>query len=214
MLKKLGPGSYFVCVNGPHGFDASRDAGGWYRETWYGNVPSEIGAVQIPLREGEERDDIRITVERERRYRVIVWPAGPDGGPQPDRYDVELQGRSHIHTQEHNGSYVIPDVPPGHYRLASTAWLESDYVGAGDTGFDVSNEDVTVHVHVGGLGQISGVVKSAGSLGTDLTELMISIGSSEGAAQGSKITADGRFTFARVLPGHYTLSLLKKPPEH
>jgi hypothetical protein len=62
----------------------------------------------VALKEGEERNDIRITVERERRDRVIVWPFGREGNPKPERYDVTIEGRSHTYTQEANGSYVIP----------------------------------------------------------------------------------------------------------
>lgn len=211
VLKKLEAGSYFVCVNGPHGYNAARDADGWYRETWYRDKPSENGAIQIPLREGEEHDDVRINVERETRYRVIVWPSGPDGAPGADTYSLWLQGYSHTYSREADGSYVIPDVPPGHYRLASTARSGDQYVGAGDTTFDVSHGDVTVHVRAGGLGKISGIVKWAGMSGPDLTKLMIGIESQEGAGQGSKIGSDGSFGFSRVLPGHYEFRLLKNP---
>ena len=158
-----------------------------------------------------ERNDVRITVERETRYRVTVWPSGPEGGPQPNYYDVNLLGRSHSSYKEHDGSYVIPNVPPGHYELQSIAWSESQYLGAGETSFEVSDKDVTVHVHLGGLGEIGGVVKWPGTTGGGLTDLMIAIESQEGAAQGSKLGAGGRFAFARVLPGHYKFRLLKNP---
>jgi len=213
VLKKLSPGSYLVCVNGPHGYNAAADAGGWYRETWYRNASSENGADQIPLQEGEERRDIRIKVERERRYRVVVWPFGPEGEPQHDSYDIHLLGRSHLSSRQADGSYVIPDVPPGQYKLASTAWSGSRYIGAGDTAFDISHNDVTVHVRVGGLGSVSGIVKWLGTASGSLTDVMIGIGSQEGAAQGRNLSADGHFTFASVLPGRYEFRLLKNPTD-
>src|SRR5580704_8040618 len=117
VLKKLESGTYFVCVNGPNGLNAFPNAGVWYRETWYGNVGSAEDAKALMLKGGEEQNDIHITVEQEQRYRVIVWPSGPEDQPNPDRYSVSIEGRSHTSTQEADGSYVIPGIPPGRYKL-------------------------------------------------------------------------------------------------
>jgi len=211
VLTKLPSGTYFVCVNGPNGFNAFPDAGGWYRETWYGNVGSAEGAIPVTLKEGEERNDVRINVERERRYRVIVWPSGPDGDPTPDRYDMNIQDRSYAYSREADGSYVIPAIPPGHYRLVSIAWSKSNYSGEGDMRFDVTNADVTLHLHLGGLGEIQGVVKSGDTLGKVPLGVMLGIESQEGAKQGSDVDAVGHFKIGRVLPGEYEFTLLKKP---
>ena len=207
---KLESGTYFVCVNGPNGFNAFPDAKGWYRETWYGNDGSAKDAKALTLKEGEDRNDVRIQVEREQRYNVVVWPSGPEDQPKPDRYDVRIEGRSHTSSQEPDGSYVIPGIPPGHYRLLSVAWLGSEYQGAGDTMFDVSNADVTVHLRVGGLGEIQGIVKSDGAKASIPPGVMVGI-KSEGAAQGSNVDATGHFAFGRVLPGNYEFKLLKNP---
>lgn len=211
VLTKLPSGTYFVCVNGPNGFNAFPDAVGWYRETWYGNVRSAEEAIPVALKEGDERDDLRITVERERRYRVIVWPFGPEGNPKPERYDMHVEGRRHTYTQEANGPYVIPGIPPGHYRLISVAWSKEQYLGEGDVKFDVTDADVTLHLRVGGLGEIQGVVKSDETPGKVPTGLMIGIESQEGAAQGSDVDTAGHFMFGRVLPGGYRFKLLEKP---
>ena len=205
---KLESGTYFVCVNGPNGFNAFPDAKGWYRETWYGNDGSAKDAKALTLKEGEDRNDVRIQVEREQRYNVVVWPSGPEDQPKPDRYDVRIEGRSHTSSQEPDGSYVIPGIPPGHYRLLSVAWLGSEYQGAGDTTFDVSNADVTVHLRVGGLGEIQGIVKSDGAKASIPPGVMVGI-KSGGAAQGSNVDATGHFAFGRVLPGNYEFKLLK-----
>lgn len=210
VLKRLESGTYFVCVNGPNGLNAfPNDDGVWYRETWYGNVGSAEDAKALMLKEGEEKNDIHITVEQEQRYRVIVWPSGPEDQPNPDRYSVSIEGRSHTSTQEPDGSYVIPGIPPGRYKLVSLAWLGAEYRGQGDTTFDVINADVTLHLRVGGLGEIQGVVKSGDTQAK--VPLMIGIESDEGAAQGSDVDAAGHFTFGRVLPGAYVFKLLKNP---
>src|SRR5208283_991927 len=210
VFAKLESGTYFVCVNGPNGFDAFPDAGGWYRETWYGNDGSTKDAKALTLTEGEEQNDIRIEVEREQRYSVVVWPSGPEDQPNPHRYEVRIEGRSHTSRQEPDGSYVIPGIPPGHYRLLSVAWLGSEYQGAGDTTFDVTNADVTVRLRVGGLGEIQGIVKSDGAQASIPAGVMVGI-KSEGAAQGSNVDATGHFAFGRVLPGNYEFKLLKNP---
>ena len=49
-------------------------------------------AKALMLKEGEEKNDIHITVEQEQRYRVIVWPSGPEDQPNPDRYSVSIEG--------------------------------------------------------------------------------------------------------------------------
>jgi len=211
VLKKLEADTYFVCVNGPNGFDAFPDAGGWYGETWYGNVNSVEGAFPLALKEGEEQNDVRITVQREQRYRVIIWPSGPEGPPEPDRYEVHIEGRSHTSTHQAGGPYVIPGIPPGHYRLVSIAWRRVEYLGEGDIGFDVADSDVTLHVALGGLGEIQGVAKSDGTNGSVPSGVMIGIESHEGAAQARDVDATGRFVFGRVLPGEYEFKLLKQP---
>jgi hypothetical protein len=210
VLKKLESGTYFVCVNGPNGLNAFPNAGVWYRETWYGNVGSAEDAKALMLEGGEEQNDIHITVELEQRYRVIVWPSGPEDQPNPDRYSVSIEGRSHTSTREPDGSYVIPGIPPGRYKLVSLAWLGAEYQGEGDITFDVINVDVTLHLRVGGLGEIQGVVVKSGDPQAK-APLMIGIESDEGAAQGSDVDAAGHFTFGRVLPGAYVFKLLKNP---
>lgn len=209
VLTKLPSDTYFVCVNGPNGFDAFPDHMGWYRETWYGNSSSADGATPVALKEGEERNDVHITVVREQRYRISVWPSGPEGESKPDRYDINILDRSLTYTQEADGSYVIPGIPPGHYRLASIAWFGSQYLGEGDMRFNVTNADVTLHLRVGGLGEIQGVVKSDYTPGE--VPAGVRIESQEGAAKGSNVDAGGHFVFKDVLPGDYEFKLLRKP---
>jgi len=206
-LTKLQADTYFICVNGPNGFSASADAEGW-RETWFGGASAD-DATPIPLKTGEARNDLRINVERELRYRVIVWPSGPEDSPRPDRYGLSIKGRTHSYKTQPDGSYVIPGIPPGHYTLGAIAWAaDSQYVGEGETTFDVTNEDVVLHLRVGGLGEIEGVVKSE----TDVVPSGIMIGiESEHAAQGADVDLSGHFQFGRVLPGGYTFKFLKNP---
>jgi Carboxypeptidase regulatory-like domain len=211
VFTKLESGTYFVCVNGPNGLNAFPDAGRWYRETWYGNGGSAKDAKALTLKEGEEQNNIRIKVEREQRYSVVVWASGPEDQPNPDRYSVHIEGRSHTSRGEPDGSYVIPGIPPGRYRLVSVAWLGAEYQGEGDIEFDVTNADVTLHLRVGGLGEIQGVVKSGDMQAKVPPGLMIGIESHEGAAQGSDVDAAGYFAFGRVLPGSHEFKLLKNP---
>jgi Carboxypeptidase regulatory-like domain len=209
-IDKLPAETYFVCVNGPNGFNAFPDAGGWYRETYFGSGDSAEGATPLALKEGEERDDVRITVTREKRYRVIVWPSGPEGEPTPQHYDVTIEGRSHSSEGGAGGSQVIPGIPPGHYKLVSMAWSDSNYMGEGDVTFDVVDSDVNLDVHVGGLGEIRGSVKSGDSPGTLPAGLMVEI-DSESGSQAKHPDAAGQLYFDRVLPGQYNFKLLEQP---
>lgn len=210
VLTKPPSGTYFVCVNGPNGFDAFPSAEGWMRETWYGNADSVDGATPVALKEGDERNDVRIRVQREGRYRVIVWSSGPDDQPRPDRYSLHIENRSHTSSSQSDGSWVIPGIPPGHYRLVGIAWGDAGYVGEGDVNFDVVDADVTLHLHVGGLGEIHGTARSEDASGRVPAGVMIGIKSGE-AEQGKDVDAAGGFVLDRVLPGRYTFELLKKP---
>jgi hypothetical protein len=213
VLTKLPADTYFICVNGPTGFNASPDDGGWYRETWFGNANSADKATAVTLSEGQERNDIRIAVQREQRYRVTVLSSGPEGQTKPDRYQVHIDGRSHSASGEKDGSWVIPGIPPGHYRMVSIAWSgDMQYLGEGETQFDVADQDVTVHVQVGGLGEIHGVVKPDEKTASLPAGMMLGITSSE-AAQGADVDAAGRFSFGRVLPGEYQFKFVKNPTD-
>jgi hypothetical protein len=213
VFTKLPPDTYFICVNGPKGFNAFPDDDGWYRETWFGNANSADKATAVTLSEGAERNDIRIAAQREQRYRVFVSSSGPEGQNKPDRYQVHIDGRSHSANGEKDGSWVIPGIPPGHYRMVSIAWsADMQYLGEGETQFDVVDQDVTLHVHVGGLGEIHGVVKPDEKTASLPAGMMLGLTSSE-AAQGADVDAAARFSFSRVLPGGYEFKFLKNPTD-
>jgi Carboxypeptidase regulatory-like domain len=209
---KLAAETYLVCVNGPNGLSASPHVGDRFSEVWYGNVKSANAATPVALKEGEERDGLRITVRREQRYQVIVWPSGPEGQVKRARYSLRIAGRRAAYRRNEDGSYVLEGVPPGHYQLASIAWGQADYVGAGDVSFEVTDADVTLHLELGGLGEIEGVLKAGKVRDEVLSEIMLEIESSvTGAAQGSHVDANGYIKFGRVLPGPYEFRALKMP---
>lgn len=149
-LKGLAARSYYVVVNGPNSFIGFHNTGLWYRETWYGNKPSREGATEIAMKEGGERDGVQITVEPEARYKLTIWPSGPEGGPAPDHYMVTLKGRNTMSSGNRNGSFTILDIPPGHYTLVTDAYSRANRLGEEETSFDITNSDVTLQVKVGG----------------------------------------------------------------
>jgi Carboxypeptidase regulatory-like domain len=209
VLKGLPADTYLVCANEPAGYGASRN---WYRETWYGGTASSEGAIPIALKERGERIGVRIAVEREARYRIVVWPSGPEGESPPDRYDVTIQHRNHTSSKQADGSYVIPGIPAGHYTLVSTAWSGVQYVGQGEEDFAVSEADVSLHVHVGGLGEMGGTVLWEGARRAPFEKTLFLIESEEGAAQGVHVDELGRFHVSRVLPGKYRFKPLSAAP--
>jgi hypothetical protein len=210
VLPKLDSGTYFVYVNGPNGLNARPNNGGWYREAWYSTADAAEGPTPLSLSEGEERNDIRIIVEREPRYNVIIWPTGPEGELTPERYQVHIEGRSHTSTHRQGGPYLIPGIPPGHYKLVTVAWTKSMYQGAGEITFDLTDHDVTLHVAVAGLAEIQGVAKSDDPHDPHPMGVMIGIDSNV-AAQGSNVDEAGHFQFQRILPGEYKFKLIKAP---
>jgi hypothetical protein len=63
---------------------------------------------------------------------------------------VTLKGHITMSIGNRDGSYTIPDVPPGHYTLVTDAYSRANRLGEVETGFDVTNSDVTLRVKVGG----------------------------------------------------------------
>jgi hypothetical protein len=212
VLKGLPAATYLICANGPRGYGASSNAGASYRETWYGGTASSEGAISITLKERNERSGVRIAVERETRYRIVIWPSGPEGEPPPDRYDVTIQHRNHTSMKQADGSYVIPDIPQGHYTLVSTAWSRAQYLGQGEESFDISDSDVTLHIHLGGLGEVGGTVQWTGTPAASSEKALFVIESEEGAAQGVRVDAQGHFDVSGVLPGRYLFKPFQVAP--
>jgi hypothetical protein len=155
-LKKLPAGTYFICVDGPSGHELHPDPGGWYQERWYGDKPSEKGALQVSLKESGEQDGIQIRVQRETRYKVIVWPSSLERDPagNSDEPVFSLLERDTGCLTQPNGSYVIENVPAGHFTLVSEVWARSKFKGRKETSFDITDGDVNLHINLAGLGKI------------------------------------------------------------
>jgi hypothetical protein len=214
-LKGLPPGSYCVCrdytLTSPSG-SIMVGKPGEYQETWSG--PSLSAERNLQLNAGQEVNDIRITVGPATHYNLVVWPTGPEGYPVPAYYQVELYGWTAAQKQS-DGSYLIPGVPTGLYALITTAWLEGNpwVEGQEETKVEVSNADLTMHVDVGGVGAIRGVVRWEGVPGMLNSSMRIGYEALEGHGGGSiQPDPDGSFSLKRVLPGRYLLRLDNKPP--
>jgi hypothetical protein len=160
-LKKLPAGSYFVCVDGPSGYELHPDPGGWYQERWYGDKPSEKGALLVSLKEAGEQDGLRIRVQRETRYKVIIWPSGLESDPAANSYETtfSLLERDTVCIKQPDGSCVIRDVPAGYFTLVSEVWSRSKYVGRKETNFSIMAEDVNLHINLAGLGKTENSVQ-------------------------------------------------------
>jgi hypothetical protein len=211
VLNKLPAGTYLVSVNGPAGYGANPDRGGWYHETWYPQAQSWKEAEPITLKEGDERNGLEISVEREKRYQIIIWPSGPEGGPKPDDYEIHLEHRNFGCERDADGSYVIPGIPPGHYALTILARSKMHYFGSGETIFDVTDADVTLHLEAGGFGRVRGSVKWAGPAVT-LPEGGLFTIESEFAARMVTVDVHGRFDVSDLLPGKYQFRPLQGSP--
>jgi hypothetical protein len=120
-----------------------------YHEAWYGDTATPAHALPINLKEAEKLDGIRITVTPETRYSIVLWPSGPDGVPLPSEYIVGIPESNTTAVKQPDGSYLIPNVSPGHYSLnifapglpQGVAWLHSAEV-------DVGKSDATLHLNI------------------------------------------------------------------
>jgi hypothetical protein len=202
-IKKLSAGAYLVCASGPNGYGDPPYATHWYRQKWFDNADSSDAATPILLQEREVRTDVRITTSDEKRYRIIVWPLSPEGAAVPDRFDLLLANRNYASTRQADGSYIIFDIPPGHYTLIINSWSQVQYLGEGEQSFDVVDSDVTLRIHLGRLGEIAGVVQWLRPPKAIPNQALFMIESEEGAAQGVTVDKQGRFDITRVLPGKY-----------
>jgi hypothetical protein len=151
-LRKLTAGTYIVVVNGPNEPLGYPTKGVSYRQKWYGNQSTEENATEIALKEGDEHDGVEIVVEPQTLYTVTVWPAGSDGRQaEGDYYWVSIEGRNTSAYGNRNGSTTFPNIPAGHYTLKTDVRLGGmggKRLGTQETSFDVTNEDVTLHVTV------------------------------------------------------------------
>jgi hypothetical protein len=215
-LKGLPPGVYCACENYRVTDSTIKivvRTWGTYRETWSGKGLSAKGKLQIE--EGQEQDDLRITIMPAKKYSVRVWPTGPEGIPAEAYYIPQLEHLAAGQRQA-DGSYLISGVVPGHYSLTTSAWTDADpwFLGQGETDFDVSNKDVTLHVTVGGMGTVQGVVRYEEQGQAIPAGTMIGIRALEGHGGGRKdIDLDGKFLFSRIPEGRYIFTLDHLPTE-
>jgi hypothetical protein len=209
-LRGLPPGSYCVCVAYRLTDSTNKivvDKWGTYQATWSGKGLSADGELQLEA--GQEQNDLLITTMPAKKYSVRVWPAGPKGIPAEAYYVPQLE-QLKAGEKQPDGSYLISDVPPGHYSLTTSAWIDADpwLLGQGETDFDVSNEDLTLHVAVGGMGTVQGVVRYAEEGATIPAGTKIGIRALEGHGGGRKdIDLDGEFIFSRIPEGRYIFTL-------
>ena len=150
-LAGLEPGSYYVCVNGPNGNLVAPPIGRQsYRETYYVNATAPTSAQPVQVVVGNETEDIRISVPAEKRYNITARVSGPGevGVRLPYSYQVHVEGRNHSSSTSDDGSFTIPDIPPGDYTLVATAWENSKYIGQGTAVVHVVDADVQVSISV------------------------------------------------------------------
>ena len=82
-----------------------------------------------------------------------------------------------------------------------SAWADTDpwFLGQGETDFEVSNADVTLHVPVGGMATVQGLVKWEGESGAIPAGMRIGIDALEGHGGGGKgLDPGGNFLFDRI----------------
>jgi 5-hydroxyisourate hydrolase-like protein (transthyretin family) len=213
ILRRLAPGKYYVCINEAAGLSLrASKPGATFRESGIGEPDSIDQAHTVDVKANGSGEAIRIVVPGVELHSLTVDPVwyaeGREDLPKPEWFSVVLMGKSHPSRQQSDGSYVIPDLPSGNYTLVVTAWNKGVYAGQGETSVAVLNSDQRIQVQVGGLGEIGGRVQLEGDIPANVSSLLVSIQSTEGAAQGAQVEGDGGFKMDRVLPGHYNFQVL------
>lgn len=201
VIRGLPPGIYRVCANEIAWYNVSHRPP--YREGWYRDSPSREGAIPIALKEGDERSGLRITVEPETRHQVVVRPSGPLGAKVPVRYEVTLERPHDMSIKQTYGNYSFPDLPPGRYSLTTTAWGPVQYLGKNEKVIDLTDSDITVHMRLGGPGEIAGTVKWTGASVEPAAKALFTIESEDGVIQEVRVNARAHFVVSKVIPGNY-----------
>jgi MFS family permease len=102
-----------------------------------------------------------------------------------------------------DGGYVVADLYPGEYTLTATADRALPVARALTVGgVGTRREDVVLHSNA----TVTGVVRSARS-GMPVAEASVTLVDAYGNLAGTTVTGeDGRYEFADLLPGHYTVT--------
>jgi hypothetical protein len=144
-LHGLAPSDYFIRVYQEIGGRVVLP-GPWYHEVWYGDTPSPTDATVVHLGTGQHLDNLHITTHQEGRHQVFLWPSGPAGLPSPREYIITIRDANITALKQTDGSYLIPNVPPGHYRLnVVAAGLPVTESWPYYIDLDVPDHDLTLH---------------------------------------------------------------------
>ena len=185
VINQLYPDTYLVCVNCAAKHDPTSTTGalasfGDLGPTFYGDTDSADAALRVPVKEGEERDGVRIVAKPMKLYSVTIRPIGPEGGPAPQSYGMHLweippsaKGQAfksfidlpplsigQSAEDQADGSYLFRNVRAGSYRLFGYATSRphgrGEEFGEGEAELDVTDANVTLPMKMGGYGSVRG----------------------------------------------------------
>ena len=144
-LKRLAPGSYAVCVNGPRDSSPSK-SNITYRQTCLGDTPTPDGSQTVEVRAGDSGPDLRIVAPRIAGHTLTLvpsWPTSPSdpAAPKPDHFTAQLSG-GYTGIPSPDGSQVILNLPPGHYHATLSAFQSDQLLGKGQSDLDMPAADL------------------------------------------------------------------------
>jgi protocatechuate 3,4-dioxygenase beta subunit len=176
---------------------------------------SDVSLAQpLEVRAGVATTAATLSIQPVRAFRVRGRVAGrpADGPSRPVRVAINAPGVASVETVD--GTFDLPGVPPGRYRLTAQASATAPWLG-GNATVEVTDRDVdeivlTVQASVAVTGTltIDGRVPTTAD-GALAVQLQASTGLLGLGAQ--RVQPDGTFTFATVVPGDYRFRVLQAP---
>jgi len=164
------------------------------------------GRRPLPVRVTSEESDEPVAGAKI----TLKWDFARSGGRWPQGGVYEWTA-----VTEHGGEFRFESLPPGCYKLAAS---HSDFASRGLSGIEVkaSGEVVPFPVHLvrdpSKLGVVEGVVLDPFGNAVEGAEVVVH--AFEGMIRQRDVTgADGSYRVERLLPGHYRVSVVRRPGE-
>jgi hypothetical protein len=222
-LGGLPPGSYYLRIS-------SSSSNNWdrrYVTQFLGGTLDPKNENRVEVKMGEQRTGIDIPMLRFEGVTVRCRVEGiSSGSPNPNIRSpmVQLQNTAPgsffnaFATVQKDGSFVIPHVPPGHYKL--TADTSFGNVRAGDlwaeTALDVETADIgnlTLTLRQVQEVDVAGTVVVEGGGTPPPMQIWFRTNSGGAFTANSESKEDGSFVLKGLLPGHYDLQMIPRTME-
>lgn len=191
-----------------------REVGG---QTYYPGVAEAAHASKLEVAPGQEIGGIEITIRAMRVYNVRGRVSLPEKVKAEHVHLIlvgkegfgDMGGRGVV---EADGTFVIPNVPSGSYRLMGVAMDPAQGLGGSFSAqmeVTVANSDVEgLHIALGGGAEVSGRLQIEGktTLPANASVTLVTRGTEGFGGGHGLVKDDGTFLISNVTPGTYMVS--------